>query len=384
MFSNQNENHDKNLDHVKNLDHIKIFTETDLYLNLGDSQLSYRRRNEEEKTSVSWGQRKLLLTLIQFLTRHWDPVQVPKPVIVYAGAAPGINIGIVSQLFPEADFHLYDPAQFKIKPIKKSGEGSITLYQQYFTDEDAKRWAGRNDVYFISDIRTADYTQSKDLDDNESQITKDMEMQMQWYLIIQPIKAHLKFRLPYTGGNRPSKVNYLRGKVYKQPWSPQTTTETRLVPDGNDIITWDCQIYQDQMFHHNVIIREQYKYKIQSSNSKDVICENIFIDYPELLNEWDSIAEAKIWEEYLIKRIGKSDINSIVNLSRLATTKLTANSKVKVKDSISSLRSKPQSIKIRNTIQSRDIKVEKVETKKSDQTKPDKSNDTLKKYNLKL
>ncbi len=47
--------------------------------------LPYRRRKGEEKTVVHWGQRKLLLSEIEFLTLYG---QEGHPV-VYAGAAPG-------------------------------------------------------------------------------------------------------------------------------------------------------------------------------------------------------------------------------------------------------------------------------------------------------
>jgi hypothetical protein len=312
-----------------------------MFINSTDPELPYRRRKDEEKTSIAWGQRKLLLTLVQFLTLFWDTKKVEKPIVVYAGAAPGTNIRIVSMLFPEVEFHLYDPSPFKIK----SG-GKINTYQQYFTDKDAKKWANRNDVYFVSDIRTADYMKAKNLDENERQIMQDMEMQMKWYQIIKPVHGHLKFRPPYTGGDRPERINYLYGFVFKQPYAPQTTTETRLVPIGQDIVSWSAQKYQDQMFHHNVIIREQYKY--QNPFTQD----DSPIDSPELMTDWDSRTEAQIWTDYLAKRSGKVDKKSVVALSRLITKKLTEKSKYK--DTLHLLRSKPQAIKQRNIKPSRD------------------------------
>lgn len=331
----------------------KIFNKTDLFVNPTDSELPYRRRNDEEKKAVHHGQRKLLLTLVQFLTLFWNPKKNPKPVVVYAGAAPGTNIGIVSMLFPEIEFHLYDPSPFKIKASDK-----IHLYQQFFTDDDAKKWSGRNDVYFISDIRTADYTKSKNLDDNEEQIMKDMEMQMKWFVIINPVEGHLKFRPPYTGGNRPERINYLYGYVFHQPWSPRTTTESRLVPTRNNeglwmFVSWSAQKYQDQMFYHNVIVRETYTYKnpfflnnkSQENNQKNV-------DYPELLNDYDSLLETQIWIDYLNFRSGNYDKASVIALSRLITDKLSKGSKHK--DTLELLRSNPMSIKYRNVHPSRD------------------------------
>lgn len=323
-----------------------VFNQKDLFLNPTDKELAYRRRNDEEKKSVAWGQRKLLLCLIQFLTLFWDPKKVAKPVIVYAGAAPGTNIGAVSAMFPEAEFHLYDPREFKVSPSDK-----IKIYQQYFTNEDAKRWTNRADVYFISDIRTADYTTARNLDENEKQIQEDMKRQMDWFRIINPVEGHLKFRLPYTGGDRPSRVNYLYGYVLKQPWAPQTTTETRLVParnrEGNWMIaTWSSQKYQDQMFYHNVVVREKIKYLNPFTGDLKPI------DQSELLTDWDSRCEAQIWMDYLQKRSSPVTSVSVVALSRLATKKLTLHSKFK--DNLQLLRLKPQLIKKRNIKPSRD------------------------------
>ena len=327
------------------MDEYKDFTQSDLFLNPNDPEMEYRRRHDEEKVSIHWGQRKLLLTLIQFISLFWD-TKITKPIIVYAGAAPGTNIGFVSELFPEAEFHLYDPAPFKIKQSSK-----VHIYQQYFMDEDAKKWANRNDVYFISDIRTADHTKAKDLDENEAQIQKDMEMQMRWFQIINPVQGHLKFRLPYTGGNRPPRVDYLYGYVFKQVFAPQTTTETRLVPvkgeDGNWMfVSWSCKKYQEQMFYHNVVIREKFKYKNPFTHDQKPI------DGMELTNDWDSRAEAQVWMDYLTKRKVPITEQNVVALSRLATKKLTENSKYK--DTLHLIRSNPQRIKQRNVRRTRD------------------------------
>src|SRR5579872_1380700 len=114
-------------------------------------QLPYHRRKDEVKKAVHWGQRKLLLSEIEFLTLFWDPFKVPKPVIVYAGAASGGHIPLLSMMFPAAELHLYDPSPFVISETPK-----IKIYRQLFLDDDARKWANRKDVFLISDIRSAD------------------------------------------------------------------------------------------------------------------------------------------------------------------------------------------------------------------------------------
>lgn len=133
----------------------------DLNINKNSGRTPYRRRTNEEKMSIHWGQRKLLMSEIQFFTLYWDPKVIPNPLCVYAGAASGVHIGILSKMFPSFTFHLYDPSKFEIKETDK-----IKIFtgpdQGYFTDEVAQKYAGRNDIFFISDIRTSGHKSTYD------------------------------------------------------------------------------------------------------------------------------------------------------------------------------------------------------------------------------
>jgi len=311
------------------------FREEDEILKEDDPEEEYRRRNDEEKKAVAYGQRKLLLSLVSFLSKHYNPKEVKNPILLYAGAAPGINIKIVNSLFPEFTLHLYDPMKFKIKmDVKKK----IFTYQKKFDNETARYWAKKNEnnIFFVSDIRTADYTKAKDLNENESQILEDMKLQREWVEIIKPIKSQLKFRLPYFGDLRPKEVEYFNGILYRQPYCPQTSTETRLVLISPDFKykTYFCEKYQSQMFYHNIVVRESHKY------------ENEFIDGEELINDWDSCCEVSIWSDYLKNRGKEITKEEILKLSQNATKLLTEGRKYK--DTLSYLRNNPRAIKERN------------------------------------
>ena len=312
---------------------MKSFTKDDELLKENDPEEPYRRRKDEEKISISWGQRKLLMTLISFLAKH---LHHENPVIVYAGAAPGVNIGIVAQMFPGIIFHLYDPSFFKLKTDLKKG---IIIYRKKFTDNVAKYWAKQQEkhgnIYFISDIRTADYTTAKDLQQNEENIMDDMDLQENWVNIIKPCKSFLKFRLPYAIPNIPIEIEYFDGIVYKQCYSPQTSTETRLVVDHDQKYKiYSCEKYQSQMFHHNIVIREKEKYN------------NDCLDEPELVNDYDSCCEVSIWKDYLTFMEEDITKERVVELSREATRLLTKGRKYQ--DTLSYLRSQPRAIKDRN------------------------------------
>ena len=74
----------------------------------------YRRRADEEKTAIHWGQRKLLMSEIEFLLSTLPKSQ--QCVVVYAGAAPGTHVRILADMFPSHLFVLVDPAPFTVRP----------------------------------------------------------------------------------------------------------------------------------------------------------------------------------------------------------------------------------------------------------------------------
>lgn len=287
---------------------VRAFTRQDLLVTPDLPEEAYRRRNESEKKAVHWGQLKLLMNEIMFFSLFWDPEAVPNPVVVYAGAAPGLHIPFLASMFPTFVFHLYDPRPFGI-----GGSDRIHIHQQLFLDADAQRWARRSDVLFISDIRTADYTQMEGAE-NEAAIMADMRMQENWYNIIRPVRGHLKFRLPYVEGypGAMTSVRYLNGFVFRQPWAPQTSTETRLVPTGGEI-DWSSKKYEDQMFYHNAVVRERQRFLNPLTGTDTPIDPS-----QGLTNDYDSTAHTVILMDYLMKMGGSEAVtaDAVLRLSR--------------------------------------------------------------------
>jgi hypothetical protein len=234
---------------------IKNFKRKDTYLTEDFPEKEYKSRTNEIKSSVHIGQIKLLLSEISFLTLF---LKSKNPIVVYAGAAPGDHIPILSDLFPEIEFHLYDPSPFKIKENTK-----IKIYNQLFLDEDALKWSNKDNIYFISDIRTADY-HTLTAEENEEEIINNMNMQKRWFEIINPVHALLKFRLPYALEQISKKygpnIEYLDGYVFFQAFAGQSSTETRFVPMKDTRKLWNFKKYESQMFYFNSVIREKARY----------------------------------------------------------------------------------------------------------------------------
>eukprot|EP00051_Salpingoeca_urceolata_P013582 m.170617 g.170617 ORF g.170617 m.170617 type:complete len:586 (+) comp17831_c2_seq1:1052-2809(+) len=203
---------------------------------------AYRRRQTEVKTVIHWGQRKLLLSEVEFLTKYTTGED---DVVVYAGAAPGLHIVYLMELFPDLSFVLIDPAPF-CNGLRESDR--VLLRREMFTDDIAAEYKGK-DVLFICDVRSADvqYHAQASVDER---VKEDMEAQQQWHVLMQPRKSMLKFRLPWGKGI----TEYLDGDVYFPIWGPVTTTECRLVPSSGTK-GYDNTGYEQQMFYFNTEYR---------------------------------------------------------------------------------------------------------------------------------
>lgn len=280
---------------------------------------AYVRRKGEIKISEHWGQRKLLLSEIEFLTRFGEP----NTTVVYAGSAPGCHLPLLFSMFPDLNWFLIDPAEFNADVHKAAAEypGKIRVYQGLFTDELAdelrrdsvrglgleqilsdiaelkacpfdmseaiKRledtlfhlWTQRKKILFVCDVRST----GNERDEITAEAEMNMGMQARWHEIIRPARSMLKFRLPYVAGHEEGAEQpypYLAGAIHTQAWAPQTSTETRLITDewpldahhGTDVPMESCFLsefpkmtywpkeYEDAMFFLNRYQREHSFY----------------------------------------------------------------------------------------------------------------------------
>ena len=272
------------------------FSWDDMLLNMRNPFDTYVLVPKHLRKNVHWGQAKLFFVLLMPFIKFWDRKKVKRPHVVYAGAAPGSNIEILADLIPELTLDLYDPAPFAIK-----GSSRIKIFNQLFLDEDAEKYAGRDDIFFFSDIRREISTDSLK---TERMVNEDMDMQQRWVEIIKPVEASLKFRLPYmTDGvetvipTTPYKL-YLDGEVYLQSFAPQTTTETRLRPMKDSTGNyrkkyWNFHHYENQMFYQNFTVRETFAWIDMVSYSFDGLYP------PDLIGDWDSVSVTFMLYEFI-------------------------------------------------------------------------------------
>lgn len=252
-----------------------------------------RFRRGQRSTLASWGQRKLALSEVDFLTDFADDGDL----VVYAGSAPGTHLLDLAKLFPTLTFHLYDPRDFDVNLYR---DQRFTIFQKFFTDLDALRYTGKN-VIFLSDIRTVSNELSNEI--NELRVAQDNYDQARLHQLMKPKKALLKFRLPFPIKGSPIYPNsekknkflfrYLDGEVRLQAFAPPYSTEKRLIPNGK-WRDYDASLDESLMATQNAVYRP-----------------SIYDDMPEVggMDDcFDCTYEKYIWQKYTERFDPEGDI----------------------------------------------------------------------------
>lgn len=252
---------DFGLPHLKKKDYTPS---CDLYETIKDVEKvwngeKYRLRNQRCSTQLHIGQLKLFLSTLQFLTLYCDTDKINH--IIYPGSAPGNNIPLLCDMFPNTRWYLCDP-----RPIEAVHENIVWLKNDFFLEEhmdeinslipeDEKK-------LLISDIRISS---SANLVLTEEDIDNDMGLQRGWVEYMKPDFAQLKFRLPrLMAGNDVIGSNgyykYLHGKLYLQYFAPISSTELRLVVNGKDLaeVDWNVDQIDNLMFLFNGKLRVSF------------------------------------------------------------------------------------------------------------------------------
>jgi len=220
--------------------------------------------------NVHDGQRKLLMSEIQFLSRvntsKWaksvdteGTVSLTSFLCVYAGACHGMHLVDLVDMFPNVYFLLIDPgfADPQNTGLQRLWDSTRVTVCPIWFDNDTMHaitdWIGNimpngtkpdhcvlkhldlldlnqdevtiDNLLFISDIRS-------DAND-ETRIAEEMRQQKEWFRGLNAFAGLLKFRLPYATpewikGCKNGLYNYLAGTLYLPLYGPRSTTECRL------------------------------------------------------------------------------------------------------------------------------------------------------------
>jgi hypothetical protein len=190
----------------------------------------------------------------------------------------------------------------------------IHTHRQYFTDETAREWRDRCDI-FISDIRLNPPNDLPDAEQLEStgwspsfekQVALDMAMQDGWTVQIRPrLGASLKWRPPYVPAGTPHMIDSLRGRVLIQVWPSRSSTEGRLIVSGADAaantrMQFDAAHYQDASATRNVVDRPWGTYAVTELDSTELDSTELDASLvPGFDHCYDCAREAAGWRAYM-------------------------------------------------------------------------------------
>jgi hypothetical protein len=184
-----------------------------------------------------------------------QPFRGMSHVVVYAGAAPGLHVPILAEMFPEMRFLLIDPFP---SAITDGQLPNVVTLEVCMTDQMATELGDRHSMLlFISDVRVgipAEDEQTEPSHDHQVRVHRDMMAQMGWYRRMRPRAGLLKFRLPW---DIETQTQYLHGTIHFPIFGRPFTHESRLVVIGPDppTTTYDNTVYERQMAYFNQATR---------------------------------------------------------------------------------------------------------------------------------
>lgn len=296
---------------------------SDLQITDDFPQLPYEKYIKDQKPEQTgkFGQLKLFITELFFLCNYWDPISIPKLTVLYIGAGPGHHLITLIKMFPTIEWELYDLQQFAPGLEKLP---NVKLFEKYFEDSDIERYANRDDVFMICDIRNLTYKQGDVRFDwrNEKKVLDDMRLQESWVLSIKPVYSSVKMRLPYANKevieNIGENWEYLNGNLYVQPWIGPTSSESRLIVSRDNLEkrSWNLLKFEQQMFYHNRV-RRMTRFKSDYTVDYDSRTSGMVIDSKSkryakdfvLSDYYDSVATLEILAHYARRRYGDKKID---------------------------------------------------------------------------
>lgn len=262
--------------------------------------------------NIHWGQLKLFLSEFYVLINSKKELKN----ILYIGSAPGEHIYVLSKLFENYNYYLYDSGNFDKRLYELK---NVKIYKKYFDDTELKKWKSFNEnLFLISDIRTLTYSpESNSIESqklNEKVVWEDMKLQEKWVTELEPLVSLLKFRLPFAydfvieeGINK----KYLDGKILRQAYGKSKSSETRLMVEEIKFKDYDITKYERKMYYHNKEIRNKLKFLNPINDKNEPIYEK-----KGLFNGFDDVYFTTLVIQYLrkIKEIpSKENVRKIID-----------------------------------------------------------------------
>jgi len=303
----------------------------DMRLLPSDETLAYIPNNPLNHGNRHSGQLKLGLGMMYFMAKvlkymnrrygaDWRESR-PRPVVISAGAASGQTMTMVYESFPEFNYHLWDTSPFwkgiasLAKRMAEDEEPEIVIHKKFIYPADMVAYNEQfpdRDMFFISDLRTSDEKSQP----TRKHIVTDNDLQYQLVKALNPRLSMLKFRMAYPDMTLGQKDDYyyMPGVIWKQPYAPQASTETRLIVkqetrmiEGRSVELAPERTYkyselahEQQMSHHNNVVRpanyinpvtgrDTRVTELVSNNWDGIMALHIFIECAKVLTPGEDV-----------------------------------------------------------------------------------------------
>ena len=330
---------------------IKPFTASDLIVDNDSIRLNippdytYYTYDQQSSTLINFEGRKMLLNAIQFLSFN-KLSSIRDNICVIIGNGNVEYYDILAILFPHITFHAYEKDTEHLLPKSTN----LTYYPVSEIINNKALYIDR-EFYFLSNYRSMDFNTllwkvyakygiTTFLDDGspignpdsialaqketENLFTlsniQDLDAQMEWVIALNPTYAFVKFSCVQPGANNTSILfPYFKGTVYYPIYSYDKSFESMLLlyKSADDtsykISDWDNDEYNEWLYAHQNITR-------YNNYLNPLTGFNRYIDFPELLNDYDSTAEIFILKNFY-KYYGQddNDESAVLGLSKRIT-----------------------------------------------------------------
>jgi hypothetical protein len=204
------------------------------------------------------GQLKLLLSELDVLSER---CLTEPETMIYVGAAPGIHIPVLLELWPKLRIRCWDAAPYgrQITEYATRYPERLELNTAFYTDAvNAVVAAEGKSTIFVCDMRRG-ADDDKVFEDN---VAVDLAAMARWIRVLSTAGAlryaFVKFRVPFT-----QDAQFFDGAVILQAFTSPVSAETRMLIEPRDVasnITWDTEMYQRFMYAFN-LARATHKFR---------------------------------------------------------------------------------------------------------------------------
>ena len=197
----------------------------------------------QNKLALVSPQRGLLTVMINFIEEYADA----NDTFVMVGAAPGVNMIVLAELYPTIEFYCYDMLPILISPTEKPK--NVHVFHEFFLMKNAEQYAKKKNILLFCDLRMSS-SNTKYTEDTSH--IKSLTLQRDFVTIIKPKAWCVRFAPP----KQKKTYEYLDGRCMLIPYCKTESDITMLMGQEIKGIFWEREDYYKRMFYFNIVLRE--------------------------------------------------------------------------------------------------------------------------------